>query len=103
MDKVQLTGDLHDICGRLKEIDAGYYVMFDGKQKRFEVHHKGQKGNTLCVTLPYDRLDARAVTYVRQTRAERLRQVIAEMDRENERAEREAKDKAVRKISKEYK
>ena len=98
--KIQINADLYDICGRLKEIDSGYFVMFDGKRKRFEVHHIGQKGNTLCVVLPYDRLDSRAVTHVRRTRAERLRQVIEEMERENAKADKSAKENA---IKKEYK
>jgi len=96
--KIEITGDMYDICSRLKEIDAGYYVMFDGRRERFEVHHKGQRGNTLCVVLPYDRLDARTVTHVRRTRTTRLREVIKEMDRENARLEREERKKALKKM-----
>jgi len=99
MYKVLITGDMYDICSRLKEIDGGYYVMFDGKRKRFEVHHRGQRGNTLCVVLPYDRLDERAVVHVRRTRAERMREVVAEMDRDNARREREERDRVMRKYT----
>jgi len=100
MYKVEINGDLHNICGRIKEIDPGYYVMFDGLRKRFEVHHRGQRGNTLCVVLPYDRLDARTVVHVRRTRAERMREVVAEMDRENARREREARAGILKKMKK---
>ena len=81
--KSPISGDLFDICGRLREIDPCYYVMFDGRRGRFEVHHSNQRGDTLCVVVPHNRLDARALVHVRRTRAERREALIAETERAN--------------------
>ena len=86
--KTHITGDLYNISGRLKEIDSGYYAVYDYKLRRYEVHHIGQKGNTLCIVLPYDRLDARAIEHVRRTRAERREQIISDMERRNRELQR---------------
>ena len=83
--KVLITDDTFDISTRIKQIDAGYFVMYNFKTQRFEVHHDGQG---LCLVLPFDRLDARAVAEVRRTRAERRRQLLEEMDRHNSKLER---------------
>ena len=81
--KTPITSDLFDICGRLKEIDPCYFVMFDGRLRRFEVHHSGNKGNSLCAVVPYPSLDARALLHVRRTRAERRKELLAEMEKAN--------------------
>ena len=81
-----LTGDLFDITGRLRAIDADYFVAYNGRLHRYEVHHRRQRGGTFCLAVPYDRLDARTVTLVRRTRAERAAKLLKEYERDNRRA-----------------
>ena len=95
--KTIVTGDLYNIVGRLQEVDPGYYVKYDYRLRRYEVHHNGQKGNTLCVVLPYDKLDARTVVHIQRTRAERRDQLIREMDKRNRELEKTELKKVVRK------
>lgn len=70
--KINIENDLYHIATRLKEIDQGYFVMYDTKTKKYEVHHKDNIGSTYCVGVPYDELDARTITLVQSTRRERF-------------------------------
>ncbi|MBQ8882002.1 MAG: hypothetical protein IJY70_01230 [Clostridia bacterium] len=93
--------DLYDIARRLKEIDDGYFVFYSYKTKKFEIHNAKQRGSTLALVLPYDRLDARALMCVKSTRRERASELFAQIERENELARRREVDKTVKTASKE--
>ncbi len=90
-----VTHDLYDIAERLKEIDEGYFVFYSYKDKRYEIHHKDQKGDTFALAVPYDELDERTLRLVRRTRAERAEKLIEEMEKQNREAEKRARDRAV--------
>lgn len=93
-----ITADLFDIARRLKEIDSGYFIVRDYKSGKFQVHHNEQKGGTLALVLPFDRLDFRTLTLVRRTRAERKAQLIEEMERDNEKLLANSFEKSLKKI-----
>lgn len=63
-----VTDDLYFIASRLKEIDPSYFVVYNIKRGRYEVHSDGQKGGTLCFVVPYNVLDARTLKYAERTR-----------------------------------
>ena len=86
-DVREVESDLFDIARRLKEIDAGYFILC--KRGRFEVHNRGDEP-TYCLTVPWSELDAQTVELVRKTRAERAAELFAELERDNERARRRA-------------
>lgn len=90
-----ITDDMFGVCDRLKSIDDGYYVFLNYKTGKFEVHNK-KDTPSLCVVLPFDKLDERAVRHVRYTRAERAEKLIASMERENAKREAVMRDEAVR-------
>ena len=90
-----IEGDLFGICDRLKAIDDGYFVFHNYKTGKLEVHNRHDYPNTLCLVLPYDTLDERTVRKVRYTRAERVKEMIAKLDAENERLRRETVNKAI--------
>jgi len=81
---------------RLKEIDPGYFVVFNHKTKQFEVHHNKQIGGTLCLNIPYPELDYRTIELVRETRVERASQIWEQIKRDEIRREIEA-EKAIKK------
>ena len=89
--------DLFDIAKRLREIDDGYFVFYSYKTKKYEIHNKKQRGSTLSVVLPFDKLDARALNYVRSTRRERASELFAQMERENKLARRRETYSAIKK------
>lgn len=80
--------DNYFICERLKEIDESYYVVYDDKNNKYQLHSKEQKGNSYCLTFPFDELDERAIFYARKTRVENQAKIIEEIDKENKRLEK---------------
>lgn len=94
-----IEDDMLRVCDRLRAIDDGYFVFLNYKTGRLEVHNRKDSPNTLCLVLPYDTLDERTVRRVRCTRAERVREMIARMDAENERKRRDALARAVDKAA----
>lgn len=92
-----IDDDLFGVCARLKSIDDGYFVFLNYKTGKFELHNK-KDTPSLCLVLQYDRLDERTVRHVLYTRAERARQIIERMERENARLEAESRRAAVAKI-----
>ncbi len=84
MTKEMITNDVFDIAKRIKEIDQDYFVVYDKKLCRFEVHNKRQKPDTLSLVLPYDRLDCRAIDKVLSTRTQYVAKLLEQIDKQNE-------------------
>ncbi len=78
-----ITHDLYDIADRIKEIDEDYFIVRDYRTGKFQIHNSRQKGGTLALVLPFDRLDYRTIVSVRRTRAERKNKLLEEMERDN--------------------
>lgn len=91
----EITDDLFGVCDRLKAIDDGYFVFLNYKTGKFEVHNRHDAPRTLCLVLPFDRLDERTVRRVLYTRAERIKEMTERMERENKRTEERMRKKAV--------
>lgn len=89
--------DLFGISRRLQSIDDGYFVFLNYKTGKFEVHNK-KDTPSLCLVLPFDRLDERTVRHVLYTRAERVAEIVKRMDEQNARLEREQRERAVNRI-----
>ncbi len=81
-----IEDDMLGIARRLKSIDDGYFVFLNYRTGKLEVHNEKNGANTLCLVLPYDALDERTVRRVRETRIERARELIAELERSQRRA-----------------
>lgn len=90
-----IEDDMLGVCARLRSIDDGYFVFLNYKTGKFEVHNRHDSPNTLCLVLPYDTLDERTVRKVMSTRAERVAELVARLDAENERLRRDALSRAV--------
>lgn len=90
-----VKNDLYDIAKRLKEIDDGYFIFFNYRKKRYEIHSTKQVGSSLALVVPYNVLDGRTLTLVRQTSIERMDRIMEENRRKNARIERDR----VKKIS----
>lgn len=90
-----IDDDMFGVCRRLKTIDDGYFVFLNYVTGKFEVHNRRSRPNTLCLVLPYETLDERTVNRVLYTRAERMREILEQMERENAALERERKRKAI--------
>jgi hypothetical protein len=62
-----VKGDLYDIARRIKSIEKGYFIVFNKRAKKFEVHSTWNVGNTYCFTVPYSRLDYRTIELCKET------------------------------------
>lgn len=92
MSKIRIEHDLFDISIRLKEIDSGYFVLYDTKSLLYELHNNRYKPS-LQLVFPYKNLDARAISHTLKTRIERREQLMLEMDKHNDRLERENEER----------
>ena len=77
-----IKSDLFNISNRIKQIDPKYFVVFNKKRKKFEVHYKRLK-NTYELTIPYDNLDSRAIDFVQKTRIENRKKILEEIEKSN--------------------
>ena len=84
--KIEIKDDLFGIEKRLKEIDDGYFVLYNVLKNCFEIHNKYQK-NTYCLTLPYGELDSRCIDYVNSTSVDVFDNIIEDIDKNNQSVE----------------
>ena len=93
-----IDDDMFGIVRRLKSIDDGYFVVLNYKTGKFEVHNSKCAPRTICLVLPFDTLDERTVRRVNMTRAERVKELLREAERDNEILERRKKAAALDRI-----
>ena len=76
---------------RLKQIEDSYYVLWNKKKGKFEVHNWRNIGNTYCLEVPWDALDDRILELVRATRIERVnvKELSRRIDASYEKAEKD--------------
>ena len=98
MAKIEIKSDCLDISQRIKSIDDGYFILFDTKRQKFEVHSFNQLFTTYCFTSPFNFLDERLLCYTLKTRKENKDYLIKEMDKENEKFIKNEKNKQKEKI-----
>lgn len=82
-----VQGDLYDIASRIKSIEEGYFIVFNRRNNKYEVHSTFNRGwDTYCFTVPYQRLDARTLQLCRETNvAMRGDSIVKDMDEHNAR------------------
>lgn len=97
-NRIAVLSNATDIPVRLKEVNRDFFVMLNRDTQRYEIHCASQPFDTLACTLPFDALDGRALTYVREYAPERFDVISAEVDAYNERlaahSERDVIDRA---------
>lgn len=62
--------DVLRISERIRKIDTEYFIVFNHRSKKYEVHNSSNIGNTYCFTVPYEELDDRTLEYCRETLVE---------------------------------
>lgn len=90
-NRVPVVGNALDIPQRLKEMDGGYFVMFNTILQKFEIWHRGGGEGVLECVLPYEALDNRALRHVRKHRIERQAQLVREVEEHNRRLEEQTR------------
>lgn len=85
---ILIESDVFGISKKVKEIDKDYFIVFNPKVQKFELHHATQYDCSYCSTLPFDELDERTLTHIRKHSSTRAKAIMAEMKENNERLER---------------
>ena len=89
--------DVFDVSSRIKEIDPDYFIVRNYKTEKFELHAKNKRGGSLCLVLPYERLDARTLTYARRTRSQRAKELMAEVQAANKKLNKQRAESVAKK------
>lgn len=79
--KIKINEDTFDIVERIKEIDENYYVVYDTKNSRFEMHYEGIP-QTFCFVIG-EELDNRAIDKIYSTSVRFADNIIDEIDNNN--------------------
>ena len=88
--RVPVVSHVMDIPSRLKELDDGYFVMFNVRLQKFEIWHRDMGDGVLECVLPYEELDDRTIRHVREHRTERMEALVREIEKHNRRLEERA-------------
>ena len=80
--KIKINNDVFEITKRIKDIDDGYYVVFDTRKNHYELHNKNQP-YTYCLTYPYDNLDSRMIDMILYTNIDNIDNIVNEIDKNN--------------------
>lgn len=84
-----VTSNVYDIPARLKEYDPSFFIVYNNKYERLEVHSLENKGSTFCMVVPYEELDERILVLIRRNDLKtRGRAIFKELDKDNERLEK---------------
>ncbi len=79
----------HEIPERLRAYDPQLFVVLNIKTNRFEIHSLANVGNTFCLAVGMDELDARLLHTVRKCNLKtRGPEIFREIDYENEKLEK---------------
>jgi len=90
--KIKIESDVLDIIKRIKEIDDGYYIMYNQNNKKFEVHNSHQK-RSYCLTIPYSQLDERTIKMIYETSIKNYDKITRELEEGNKKYQEKEIDK----------
>lgn len=96
MDKVVIKNDVFNVAKRIKQINAGYILVYNNISEKFEVCYKSI--NNVQVILPYKNLDSRSVQHIQKTRIENRDKLIKEIDEYNEKLQQQNNNKIKQEI-----
>lgn len=82
--KIKLKSDNLFITDRLKEIDNSYFVLYDTKTKKYQLHSDCQSETSYCLTFPFNSLDNRAIDFALKSRVQNKKKIFDEIEKENE-------------------
>lgn len=89
---IKIEKDLFNIAQRIKNIDIGYFICFNTKNKKFEVHNKNQARGTYSATIPFNKLDSRAIDYLNETHVRNYKQIFKAIDENNKKLDQKIKE-----------
>ena len=95
---IEIKSDAMFIAQRLKEIDDSYYLVFNTIKGKYEVHSNQQFGCSYCLTNQFDGLDERLIELTKKTRRQNIKELIKQIDLENEKLQKQNQIKLLEEI-----
>ena len=92
MALIKIQHDTFNISQRIKEIDEGYFIVYNTSCGRFEIHNSKQHSCTFCLTVDGE-LNSKVVEKVRKTRVQNVKKLLEEMEQNNLMLEKESQRK----------
>lgn len=89
--KIKIEDDLFDIVKRIKEIDDGYFVLFDIEKGRYEIHNSKQK-QTHCLNVNGCELNSCVIDLILKTNVAYIDHIIEDIDNNNKKHEQKEQD-----------
>ena len=86
---IKIKKDLFNICKRIKNIDNGYALFFNTRTKKYEVHNFNQLHGSYCSTLPFNKLDSRAIDYLLETQNKNAKKLFEMIEKNNNKLKNE--------------
>jgi hypothetical protein len=83
--KIKIESDVFDIVDRIKEIDDGYFILYDLNKCVYELHNKNQ-ADTYCMVLDGD-LTANVLDLILYSKVDNIDNIIKEVDNSNAKIE----------------
>ncbi len=93
-----VEGDLYDVAERIKAIAPYYFVVFNEKTRKYELHSDRERPTKILV-FPFEKLDQRCIEHTVMTRVENFDRIIEEMEKHNEKLERDAMEDGKKALS----
>lgn len=90
--KIKIESDVYDIVNRIKEIDDGYYIVYNTAKMVYELHNSKQP-YSYCLTIPYDEIDNRLIDLICVTNIRNIDNIIEDIDNNNDKLEKEKMNK----------
>jgi len=84
--------DMFNISRRIKHIDKSYYIVFNNKLNRWEVHSTSQV-DRFCLVSPYKSLDTRLLDYVYRTSLVHNPHLLKDIEEYNEKIDIDVNNK----------
>ncbi len=78
----KIENDLFNISERLKNIDSGYYLVYNNRRSRYEVRNS-DLGDKICFVVPYKSLDERTLIYARKTFINNSKKLLSDIEKNN--------------------
>jgi len=80
--KIKIESDVYDIVERIKEIDDGYFIVFNTDRNCFELHNSKQL-DSYCLKIPYEFLDERVLSLIYGTLISNIDNIVEDIDNNN--------------------
>lgn len=85
--KIKIESDVFDISKRIKEINEGYFIMYNLDNGKYELHCTDQP-NSYCFSYPFENLDFRFIDMIYRTNIVHIDNIVQEIDINNNKIEK---------------